>query len=130
MLLLCSLRLSNLTITVIGAGGNTFSAIRTGKGVNRVSTNQDMNLLSVYDPTPIEIVQTKGEKIKNANPIGIVILELSGNIIRWRTVCLHSWLQERAFTAISRRVASQHKLPFLQHVWTQPCTLVLRLQLR
>lgn len=61
MLLLCSLRLSNLTITVIGAGGNTFSAIRTGKGVNRVSTNQDMNLLSVYDPTPIEIVQTKGE---------------------------------------------------------------------
>lgn len=50
-----------MTITVIGAGGNTFSAIRTGKGVNRVSTNQDMNLLSVYDPTPIEIVQTKGE---------------------------------------------------------------------
>lgn len=30
-------------------------------GSKRVSTNQDPYLLSVYDPTPIEIVQTKGE---------------------------------------------------------------------
>ncbi|XP_034475939.1 neuronal acetylcholine receptor subunit beta-4 [Drosophila innubila] len=44
---------------VIGAGGNTFSAIRTSMGLRRVSTNQDSNLLSIYEPTPIEIVQTK-----------------------------------------------------------------------
>ncbi|KAH8395369.1 hypothetical protein KR222_003019, partial [Zaprionus bogoriensis] len=44
---------------VIGAGGNTFSTIRTTIGARRVSTNQDPYLLSVYDPTPIEIVQTK-----------------------------------------------------------------------
>ncbi|EDW61103.1 neuronal acetylcholine receptor subunit alpha-4 [Drosophila virilis] len=44
---------------VIGAGGNTFSAIRTSMGLRRVSTNQDPQLLSVYEPTPIEIVQTK-----------------------------------------------------------------------
>ncbi|KAH8290831.1 hypothetical protein KR054_006303 [Drosophila jambulina] len=46
---------------VIGAGGNTFSAIRTAMGVRRVSTNQDRNLLSLYEPTPIEIVQTQSE---------------------------------------------------------------------
>ncbi|XP_068146061.1 neuronal acetylcholine receptor subunit beta-3 [Drosophila tropicalis] len=44
---------------VIGAGGNTFSAIRTMIGSHRVSTNQDHHLLSHYEPTPIEIVQTK-----------------------------------------------------------------------
>ncbi|XP_034109092.1 proton-gated ion channel subunit pbo-5 [Drosophila albomicans] len=44
---------------VIGAGGNTFSAIRTSMGLRRVSTNQDPQLLSIYEPTPIEIVQTK-----------------------------------------------------------------------
>ncbi|XP_030372094.1 acetylcholine receptor subunit beta [Scaptodrosophila lebanonensis] len=44
---------------VIGAGGNTFSAIRTSMGLRRVSTNQDQHLLSIYDPTPIEIIQTK-----------------------------------------------------------------------
>lgn len=54
-------RLSYTTIAVLGAGGNTFSAIRTAMGSKRVSTNQDPYLLSVYDPTPIEIVQTKGE---------------------------------------------------------------------
>lgn len=49
------------TTVVIGAGGNTFSAIRTAMGMRRVSTNQDRNLLSVYEPTPIEIVQTQSE---------------------------------------------------------------------
>ncbi|KAH8283455.1 hypothetical protein KR018_002519, partial [Drosophila ironensis] len=44
---------------VIGAGENTFSTIRTTMGARRVSTNQDHNLLSVYEPTPIEIVQTQ-----------------------------------------------------------------------
>ncbi|ALC40474.1 maker5 [Drosophila busckii] len=44
---------------VIGAGGNTFSAIRTSMGLRRVSTNQDPHLLSMYDPTPVEIIQTK-----------------------------------------------------------------------
>ncbi|KAL7735388.1 hypothetical protein ACLKA6_003238 [Drosophila palustris] len=44
---------------VIGAGGNTFSAIRTSMGLRRVSTNQDSQLLSIYEPTPIEVVQTK-----------------------------------------------------------------------
>lgn len=129
-LLLCSPGYLTIWLsTVIGAGSNTFSAIRTGKGINRVSTNQDPHLLSVYDPTPIEIVQTKGET--DYFPIVIVNIELQdGNIIRWRLICLHSWLQERGFTAISRRVSSQHKLHFLQHIWTERCTLVLRLQLR
>ncbi|XP_023167360.2 ligand-gated ion channel 4 [Drosophila hydei] len=44
---------------VIGAGGDTFSTIRTSMGMKRVSTNQDLELLSVYEPTPIEIIQTK-----------------------------------------------------------------------
>ncbi|XP_020800363.1 neuronal acetylcholine receptor subunit alpha-3 [Drosophila serrata] len=48
---------------VIGAGGNTFSAIRTAMGVRRVSTNQDRNLLSLYEPTPIEIVQTQNAEL-------------------------------------------------------------------
>ncbi|KAH8320848.1 hypothetical protein KR067_011352, partial [Drosophila pandora] len=48
---------------VIGAGGNTFSAIRTAMGMRRVSTNQDRNLLSVYEPTPIEIVQTQNAEL-------------------------------------------------------------------
>lgn len=129
MTLLFAYLSNNMIITVIGAGSNTFSGIRTGKGINRVSTNQDPHLLSVYDPTPIEIVQTKGETAYY--PPVIVNIELQdGNIIRWRLVCLHSWLQERGFTAISRRVSSQHKLHFLQHIWTEQCTLVLRLQLR
>ncbi|XP_017096832.2 uncharacterized protein NtR [Drosophila bipectinata] len=48
---------------VIGAGGNTFSAIRTAMGLRRVATNQDRNLLSVYEPTPIEIVQTQNAEL-------------------------------------------------------------------
>ncbi|SPP72752.1 neuronal acetylcholine receptor subunit beta-2 [Drosophila guanche] len=48
---------------VIGAGGNTFSAIRTAMGLRRVSTNQDRNLLSVFEPTPIEIVQTQDAEL-------------------------------------------------------------------
>ncbi|KAH8401944.1 hypothetical protein KR009_008797 [Drosophila setifemur] len=48
---------------VIGAGGNTFSAIRTTMGMRRVATNQDRNLLSLYEPTPIEIVQTQDAEL-------------------------------------------------------------------
>ncbi|XP_073847024.1 neuronal acetylcholine receptor subunit NtR [Musca autumnalis] len=44
---------------VIGAGRNTFSTIRTSMGRRRVATNQDPNILSMLDPTPIEIIQTK-----------------------------------------------------------------------
>ncbi|XP_037955761.1 acetylcholine receptor subunit beta-type unc-29 [Teleopsis dalmanni] len=43
---------------VIGAGGNTFSTIRTSIGKRRVATNQDTQILSTLDPTPIEIIQT------------------------------------------------------------------------
>ncbi|XP_065367779.1 acetylcholine receptor subunit beta-type acr-3 [Calliphora vicina] len=44
---------------VIGAGRNTFSTIRTSMGRRRVATNQESNILSMLDPTPIEIIQTK-----------------------------------------------------------------------
>uniref|UniRef100_A0A1I8PJ48 Neurotransmitter-gated ion-channel ligand-binding domain-containing protein n=1 Tax=Stomoxys calcitrans TaxID=35570 RepID=A0A1I8PJ48_STOCA len=44
---------------VIGAGRNTFSTIRTSMGRRRVATNQDANILSMLDYTPIEIIQTK-----------------------------------------------------------------------
>lgn len=45
---------------VIGAGRNTFSTIRTSMGRRRVATNQESNILSMLEPTPIEIIQTKG----------------------------------------------------------------------
>ncbi|EDV55558.1 acetylcholine receptor subunit beta-type acr-3 [Drosophila erecta] len=48
---------------VIGAGGNTFSAIRNAMGMRRVATSQEANLVSVYDPTPIEIVQTQNGEL-------------------------------------------------------------------
>ncbi|XP_017123744.1 neuronal acetylcholine receptor subunit alpha-4 [Drosophila elegans] len=48
---------------VIGAGGNTFSAIRTAMGLRRVATNHDRNLVSLYEPTPIEIVQTQNGEL-------------------------------------------------------------------
>ncbi|XP_067633482.1 neuronal acetylcholine receptor subunit beta-4 [Eurosta solidaginis] len=44
---------------VIGAGQNSFSTIRMHMGSQRISTNQDPNILSFLDPTPIEIIQTK-----------------------------------------------------------------------
>ncbi|XP_037822468.1 neuronal acetylcholine receptor subunit beta-4 [Lucilia sericata] len=44
---------------VIGAGRNQFSTIRTSMGRRRVATNQEPNILSMLDPTPIEIIQTK-----------------------------------------------------------------------
>ncbi|KAL9919377.1 neuronal acetylcholine receptor subunit NtR [Glossina fuscipes fuscipes] len=44
---------------VIGAGRNKFSTIRTSIGRRRVATDMEANILSVFDPTPIEIVQTK-----------------------------------------------------------------------
>uniref|UniRef100_A0A1A9ZGK1 Neurotransmitter-gated ion-channel ligand-binding domain-containing protein n=1 Tax=Glossina pallidipes TaxID=7398 RepID=A0A1A9ZGK1_GLOPL len=46
-------------ILVIGAGRNKFSTIRTSIGRRRVATDMEANILSVLDPTPIEIVQTK-----------------------------------------------------------------------
>lgn len=54
---LCFLKIYHL---VIGAGRNSFSTIRTNMGRRRVATNQDANILSMLDPTPIEIIQTKG----------------------------------------------------------------------
>uniref|UniRef100_A0A1A9WIU0 Neurotransmitter-gated ion-channel ligand-binding domain-containing protein n=1 Tax=Glossina brevipalpis TaxID=37001 RepID=A0A1A9WIU0_9MUSC len=48
---------------VIGAGRNKFSTIRTSIGRRRVATDMEANILSVFDPTPIEIVQTKGEEM-------------------------------------------------------------------
>ncbi|XP_016991994.1 acetylcholine receptor subunit beta [Drosophila rhopaloa] len=48
---------------VIGAGGNKFSAIRTAMGMRRVATNSDSNLVSLYEPTPIEIVQTQNGEL-------------------------------------------------------------------
>eukprot|EP00099_Drosophila_melanogaster_P024032 NP_651958.2 NtR, isoform A [Drosophila melanogaster] len=48
---------------VIGAGGNTFSAIRNAMGMRRVATNQEPNLVSLYDPTPIEIVQNQNGEL-------------------------------------------------------------------
>ncbi|XP_017077032.2 acetylcholine receptor subunit beta isoform X1 [Drosophila eugracilis] len=48
---------------VIGAGGNTFSAIRTVMGMLRVATSQEPNLVSLYEPTPIEIVQTQNGEL-------------------------------------------------------------------
>ncbi|KAH8348505.1 hypothetical protein KR084_008050 [Drosophila pseudotakahashii] len=48
---------------VIGAGGNTFSAIRTSMGMRRVATSQEANLVSLYEPTPIEIVQTQNGEL-------------------------------------------------------------------
>uniref|UniRef100_A0A1B0G7M4 Neurotransmitter-gated ion-channel ligand-binding domain-containing protein n=1 Tax=Glossina morsitans morsitans TaxID=37546 RepID=A0A1B0G7M4_GLOMM len=62
---LCVMRLfpsvsGNLfNILVIGAGRNKFSTIRTSIGRRRVATDMEANILSVLDPTPIEIVQTK-----------------------------------------------------------------------
>lgn len=50
-------------ILVIGAGRNKFSTIRTSIGRRRVATDMEANILSVLDPTPIEIVQTKGEEM-------------------------------------------------------------------
>ncbi|XP_017479014.1 PREDICTED: neuronal acetylcholine receptor subunit beta-4 [Rhagoletis zephyria] len=44
---------------VIGAGQNSFSAIRSRMGSQRVSTSTEAQILSIYDPTPIEIIQTK-----------------------------------------------------------------------
>ncbi|XP_039479747.1 neuronal acetylcholine receptor subunit beta-2 [Drosophila santomea] len=48
---------------VIGAGGNTFSAIRNAMGLRRVATSQEPNLVSLYEPTPIEIVQTQNGEL-------------------------------------------------------------------
>ncbi|XP_043643566.1 acetylcholine receptor subunit beta [Drosophila teissieri] len=48
---------------VIGAGGNTFSAIRNAMGMRRVATSQEPNLVSPYEPTPIEIVQTQNGEL-------------------------------------------------------------------
>ncbi|XP_016967744.1 uncharacterized protein LOC108036246 [Drosophila biarmipes] len=48
---------------VIGAGANTFSAIRTSMGLRRVATSQEPNLVSLYEPTPIEIVQTQNGEL-------------------------------------------------------------------
>uniref|UniRef100_A0A6P4FMA8 Neuronal acetylcholine receptor subunit alpha-4-like n=1 Tax=Drosophila rhopaloa TaxID=1041015 RepID=A0A6P4FMA8_DRORH len=53
---------------VIGAGGNKFSAIRTAMGMRRVATNSDSNLVSLYEPTPIEIVQTQNKEIAKVVP--------------------------------------------------------------
>ncbi|XP_005187051.2 uncharacterized protein LOC101893266 [Musca domestica] len=44
---------------VIGAGRNSFSTIRLNMGRGRVATNQDPSILSMLDPTPIEVIQTK-----------------------------------------------------------------------
>uniref|UniRef100_A0A0A1X6Z4 Neuronal acetylcholine receptor subunit alpha-6 n=1 Tax=Zeugodacus cucurbitae TaxID=28588 RepID=A0A0A1X6Z4_ZEUCU len=44
---------------VIGAGQNSFSTIRSRMASMRVSTSTVPNILSIYDPTPIEIIQTK-----------------------------------------------------------------------
>ncbi|XP_054739742.1 uncharacterized protein LOC129245551 [Anastrepha obliqua] len=44
---------------VIGAGQNSFSTIRSSMGWQRVSTSTVPQILSNYDPTPIEIIQTK-----------------------------------------------------------------------
>ncbi|XP_055837476.1 acetylcholine receptor-like protein cup-4 [Episyrphus balteatus] len=43
---------------VLGAGGNTFSAIRSMMSRDRVSTILADDLLSVFDPMPVEIIQT------------------------------------------------------------------------
>ncbi|XP_061401757.1 neuronal acetylcholine receptor subunit beta-4 [Musca vetustissima] len=48
---------------VIGAGRNTFSTIRITMGRGRVATNQDPYILSMLDPTPIEIIQTKAAEL-------------------------------------------------------------------
>uniref|UniRef100_A0A1A9V5D9 Neurotransmitter-gated ion-channel ligand-binding domain-containing protein n=1 Tax=Glossina austeni TaxID=7395 RepID=A0A1A9V5D9_GLOAU len=50
---------NHFNILVIGAGRNKFSTIRTSIGRRRVATDMEANILSVLDPTPIEIVQTK-----------------------------------------------------------------------
>nr|XP_014100670.2 uncharacterized protein LOC106625375 [Bactrocera oleae] len=44
---------------VIGAGQNSFSSIRSRMASLRVSTSTVPNILTMYDPTPIEIIQTK-----------------------------------------------------------------------
>ncbi|CAD7012792.1 unnamed protein product [Ceratitis capitata] len=44
---------------VIGAGKNSFSTIRIRMGSNRMSTSTEPGILAMYDPTPIEIIQTK-----------------------------------------------------------------------
>uniref|UniRef100_A0A0K8UNT0 Uncharacterized protein n=1 Tax=Bactrocera latifrons TaxID=174628 RepID=A0A0K8UNT0_BACLA len=44
---------------VIGAGQNSFSSIRSRMASMRVSTSTMANILTMYDPTPIEIIQTK-----------------------------------------------------------------------
>ncbi|XP_039957154.1 uncharacterized protein LOC120772539 [Bactrocera tryoni] len=44
---------------VIGAGQNSFSSIRSRMASMRVSTSTMPNILTMYDPTPIEIIQTK-----------------------------------------------------------------------
>jgi len=46
---------------VIGAGGNTFSTVRINMGRRRVATNQnDQRILSIFEITPIEIIQDNG----------------------------------------------------------------------
>lgn len=47
-------------LSVIGAGQNSFSSIRSRMASLRVSTSTVPNILTMYDPTPIEIIQTKG----------------------------------------------------------------------
>ncbi|KAM7342262.1 neuronal acetylcholine receptor subunit NtR [Cochliomyia hominivorax] len=44
---------------VIGAGRNSFSTIRTSMGRRRAATNQEPNILSILEPTPIEVIQMK-----------------------------------------------------------------------
>ncbi|XP_011209109.2 uncharacterized protein LOC105230182 [Bactrocera dorsalis] len=44
---------------VIGAGQNSFSSIRSRMASMRISTSTMPNILTMYDPTPIEIIQTK-----------------------------------------------------------------------
>jgi len=67
-------------------------------GLRRVSTNQDAHLLSVYEPTPIEVVQTKGEKkLKEAEVYQTNILYIQMVICRFifpdsrRSHCSISW---------------------------------------
>lgn len=45
---------------VLGAGANSFSAIRLMMSRERVTTILAPDLLSALDPMPIEIIQTKG----------------------------------------------------------------------
>ncbi|KAH8299472.1 hypothetical protein KR044_001735, partial [Drosophila immigrans] len=104
---------------VIGAGGNTFSAIRTNMGMRRVSTNQDPQLLSIYEPTPIEIVQTKDGDISvyipgfKTEPLlhYLDVSPLTINYISFSTFGTNSarWFYDCAFDGYSNEMEQEQR---------------------